>query len=32
VERQISFAELPDGSLVVPANEANGAILFFSEG
>lgn len=29
---QIAFDELPDGSLVVPAIEANGAILFFSEG
>jgi hypothetical protein len=29
---QIAFDELPDGSLVVPASEANGAILFFSEG
>jgi hypothetical protein len=30
--RQIHFDELPDGTLVVPASEANGAILFFSEG
>jgi hypothetical protein len=29
---QIAFDELPDSSLVVPAHEANGAILFFSEG
>jgi len=29
---QVAFDELPDGSLVVPATEANGAILFFSEG
>jgi hypothetical protein len=28
---QIAFDEMPDGSLVVPAREANGAILFFSE-
>jgi len=27
---QIPFEELPDGTLVVPAREANGAILFFS--
>ena len=26
------FVEMPDGSLVVPAREANGAMLFFSEG
>jgi len=31
-QRQIVFDELPDGTLVVPASEANGAILFFSEG
>jgi hypothetical protein len=31
-QRQIAIDELPDGSLVVPASEANGAILFFSEG
>ena len=30
-QRQIAFKELPDGGLIVPANEANGAILFFSE-
>jgi hypothetical protein len=29
--RQIPFDELPDGSLVVPASEASGAMLFFSE-
>jgi hypothetical protein len=29
---QIPFDEMPDGSLVVPASEANGAILFLSEG
>jgi len=29
---QIAFDEMPDGSLVVPAREANGAMLFFSEG
>ena len=28
---QIAWDEMPDGSLVVPAGEANGAILFFSE-
>jgi Glyoxalase-like domain len=28
---QIAFNEMPDGSLVVPASEANGTILFFSE-
>ncbi|MBO0738196.1 MAG: VOC family protein [Alphaproteobacteria bacterium] len=27
----IPFDELPDGSIVVPASEANGVILFFSE-
>jgi hypothetical protein len=31
-QRQIAFNELPDGGLVVPANEANGAALFFTEG
>jgi hypothetical protein len=30
--RQVAFDETPDGSLVVPAHEANGAILFLSEG
>jgi glyoxalase-like protein len=30
-QRQVPFDEMPDGSLVVPATEANGAILFFSE-
>jgi hypothetical protein len=29
---QIAFDEMPDGTLVVPASEANGAVLFFSEG
>lgn len=29
---QIAFDEMPDGSLLVPAGSANGAILFFSEG
>ena len=29
---QIAFNEMPEGGLVVPASEANGAILFFSEG
>jgi hypothetical protein len=28
---QVAFDELPDGSLVVPAREANGTILLFSE-
>jgi hypothetical protein len=28
---QIAVVELPDGSLVVPASEANGVTLFFSE-
>jgi hypothetical protein len=28
----IAFVEMPDGSLAVPATEANGAILFFAEG
>jgi hypothetical protein len=28
---QIAWDEMPDGSLVVPASEGNGAILFFSE-
>lgn len=30
-QRQIVFNEMPDGSLVVPAREANGALLFFAE-
>jgi catechol 2,3-dioxygenase-like lactoylglutathione lyase family enzyme len=30
-QREIAFGELPDGTLVVAASEANGAILFFSE-
>ena len=29
-EQQVPFDELPDGSLVVPAREASGPILFFS--
>jgi hypothetical protein len=29
---QIAFDEMPDGTLVVPPSEANGAVLFFSEG
>jgi Glyoxalase-like domain len=29
---QIAFDEMPDGGLVVPASEANGAVLFFAEG
>jgi catechol 2,3-dioxygenase-like lactoylglutathione lyase family enzyme len=28
---QIAFDEMPDGNLVVPASEASGAFLFFSE-
>jgi hypothetical protein len=28
--RQVPFEELPDGSLVVPAHEASGVIVFFS--
>jgi hypothetical protein len=28
--QQVSFEELPDGSVVVPAREASGAIVFFS--
>jgi hypothetical protein len=28
---QVTFDEIPDGSLVVPASEANGAILFLSD-
>jgi catechol 2,3-dioxygenase-like lactoylglutathione lyase family enzyme len=31
-QRQIAFDELSDGTLIVPASEANGAILFLSEG
>lgn len=30
--RQIAFEELPDGPVCVPVGEANGTILFFSEG
>jgi len=30
-QRQIPFAEMPDASLAVPAAEANGTVLFFSE-
>jgi catechol 2,3-dioxygenase-like lactoylglutathione lyase family enzyme len=29
--QQVAFDEMPDGSLAVPAREANGAILFFAE-
>jgi hypothetical protein len=29
---RIAFAEMPDGSLTVPASEANGAVLFFYDG
>ena len=28
---EVAFEEMPDGSLVVPASEANGAILLFCE-
>ena len=31
-QRRVAFDELPDGTLGIPAREANGAILFFSEG
>jgi Glyoxalase-like domain len=31
-QRQIEFDKFPDGRLAVPASEANGTILFFSEG
>ena len=31
-QQGIAFDEMPDGSLVVPARAADGAILFFSEG
>lgn len=31
-QRQITVGELPDGALAVSSSEANGAILFFSEG
>jgi len=31
-QRQVTFDELQDGSLVLPASEANGAMLFFAEG
>jgi Glyoxalase-like domain len=30
-QQQIAFNEMPDGTLVVPAHEASGALLFFSE-
>ena len=30
-QQRIAFVEMPDGSLVVPASAADGAILFFSE-
>ncbi|MBV8336593.1 MAG: VOC family protein [Alphaproteobacteria bacterium] len=30
-QQQIIFAEMPDGSLAIPASSADGAILFFSE-
>ena len=28
--QQVPFEEIPEGSLVVPAREANGAMLFFT--
>jgi hypothetical protein len=28
---RVAFDEMPDGSILVPAKEANGAVLFFSE-
>jgi hypothetical protein len=31
-QSRIRFDEMPDGSLVVPTNEATGVMLFFSEG
>ena len=31
-QRQIAFGEMPGGTLAVPAREASGAILLFSEG
>ncbi len=31
-QQQVIFDELPDGSLVVPPSEANGVLLFFSDG
>jgi Glyoxalase-like domain len=31
-QRQVAFDEMPGGTLAVPAREANGAILLFSEG
>jgi hypothetical protein len=31
-DRQVAFAEIPGGGLAVPAREATGAILFFTEG
>ena len=30
-QRQVGFAEMPDGRLAVPADAANGTILFFAE-
>lgn len=30
--RQVAFNQMPDGVLAIPAREANGAILLFSEG
>lgn len=31
-QREVRFAELPDGRLSIPAEEATGTILFFAEG
>jgi hypothetical protein len=28
---QIAYHKMPDGSLAIPAREANGAVLFFRE-
>jgi hypothetical protein len=28
---QIAYDEMPDGSLAIPANEANGTVLFLTE-
>jgi len=30
-QRQIAFDEMPDGSLAIPAKEANGTVLFLAE-
>jgi hypothetical protein len=31
-QRQVAFDEMPGGALAVPAREASGAVLLFSEG